>query len=138
MCRLLPMHKPLRIRSPYYRRITLIYRSCTTNSSTPPATSLRQSRRFQRRPSANHVISPFSHISHMSSLTRSPANFTAFEIDDEVLSNLREYALANSIYWVSRPAFQKRASTNPLTHPSLRLSQKATLANSLPDATPWT
>jgi len=29
------------------------------------------------------------------------ANFSAFEIDDEVLANLREYALANSIYWVS-------------------------------------
>jgi hypothetical protein len=27
------------------------------------------------------------------------ANFAAFEIDDEVLSNLREYALANSLYW---------------------------------------
>ena len=26
-------------------------------------------------------------------------NFTAFEIDDEVLSNLREYALANSLFW---------------------------------------
>lgn len=26
-------------------------------------------------------------------------NFTAFEIDDEVLANLREYALANSLYW---------------------------------------
>ncbi|KAI9851767.1 MAG: atp3 gamma subunit of the F1 sector of mitochondrial F1F0 ATP synthase [Thelocarpon superellum] len=26
-------------------------------------------------------------------------NFAAFEIDDEVLTNLREYALANSIYW---------------------------------------
>jgi len=26
-------------------------------------------------------------------------NFSAFEIDDEVLSNMREYALANSIYW---------------------------------------
>ncbi|KAI9806865.1 MAG: atp3 gamma subunit of the F1 sector of mitochondrial F1F0 ATP synthase [Piccolia ochrophora] len=26
-------------------------------------------------------------------------NFAAFEIDDEVLSNLREYALANSLYW---------------------------------------
>lgn len=26
-------------------------------------------------------------------------NFAAFEIDDEVLANLREYALANSIYW---------------------------------------
>jgi F-type H+-transporting ATPase subunit gamma len=27
------------------------------------------------------------------------ANFAAFEIDDEVLSNMREYALANSLYW---------------------------------------
>jgi len=26
-------------------------------------------------------------------------NFAAFEIDDEVLSNLREYSLANSLYW---------------------------------------
>ena len=29
------------------------------------------------------------------------ANFAAFEIDDEILANMREYALANSIYWVS-------------------------------------
>jgi len=28
------------------------------------------------------------------------ANFSAFEIEDEVLPNLREYALANSLYWV--------------------------------------
>jgi F-type H+-transporting ATPase subunit gamma len=27
------------------------------------------------------------------------ANFAAFEVDEEVLSNLREYALANSLYW---------------------------------------
>ncbi|GJC92415.1 ATP synthase subunit gamma [Colletotrichum higginsianum] len=27
------------------------------------------------------------------------ANFSAFEVDEEVLPNLREYALANSIYW---------------------------------------
>jgi F-type H+-transporting ATPase subunit gamma len=27
------------------------------------------------------------------------ANFAAFEIDDEVLSNMREYSLANSLYW---------------------------------------
>ncbi|RVX70337.1 hypothetical protein B0A52_05836 [Exophiala mesophila] len=31
-------------------------------------------------------------------ITSSP-NFAAFEIDDEVLANLREYSLANSIYW---------------------------------------
>jgi F-type H+-transporting ATPase subunit gamma len=27
------------------------------------------------------------------------ANFSAFEVDDEVLSNMREYGLANSLYW---------------------------------------
>lgn len=27
------------------------------------------------------------------------ANFAAFEIDDEVLSNLREYALSNALFW---------------------------------------
>ncbi|KIW64907.1 ATP synthase F1, gamma subunit [Phialophora macrospora] len=31
-------------------------------------------------------------------ITQSP-NFAAFEIDDEVLANLREYSLANSLYW---------------------------------------
>lgn len=30
---------------------------------------------------------------------RYAANFAAFEIDDEVLANLREYALANSLFW---------------------------------------
>ena len=28
-----------------------------------------------------------------------PANFAAFEVDEELLGNLREYALANSLYW---------------------------------------
>ena len=32
------------------------------------------------------------------------ANFAAFEIDDEVLANLREYALANSLFWVRLPS----------------------------------
>lgn len=27
------------------------------------------------------------------------ANFSAFEIEDETLGNLREYALSNSLYW---------------------------------------
>ena len=27
------------------------------------------------------------------------ANFSSFELDDSVLPNLREYALANSLYW---------------------------------------
>ncbi|KAK7191676.1 hypothetical protein DPSP01_008097 [Paraphaeosphaeria sporulosa] len=30
---------------------------------------------------------------------RQSPNYAAFEIDDEVLGNLREYALANSLYW---------------------------------------
>lgn len=30
---------------------------------------------------------------------RMTANFAAFEIDDEVLANLREYALANALFW---------------------------------------
>ncbi|CUS10543.1 unnamed protein product, partial [Tuber aestivum] len=30
---------------------------------------------------------------------QNPANFTAFEIEDEQLVNLREYALANTIFW---------------------------------------
>ena len=34
------------------------------------------------------------------SLTADAANYAAFEIDDEVLANMREYALANSLYWV--------------------------------------
>lgn len=27
------------------------------------------------------------------------ANFSAFEVEEEALSNLREYSLANSLYW---------------------------------------
>ena len=49
------------------------------------------------------------------SLTRLLANFAAFEIDDEVLANLREYALANSLYWVSGLAFLARNTTIILT-----------------------
>lgn len=34
-----------------------------------------------------------------SGLTRHVENFSAFEVDEELLPNLREYSLANSIYW---------------------------------------
>ena len=27
------------------------------------------------------------------------ANFSAFEVDEELLPNMREYSLANSIFW---------------------------------------
>ncbi|KAI1082970.1 ATP synthase F1 gamma [Whalleya microplaca] len=40
------------------------------------------------------VIEAFSEAA----IAASP-NFSAFEIDEEVLGNLREYALANSLYW---------------------------------------
>ena len=52
--------------------------------------------------------SPFSVSSTSPSLTRFLANFAAFEIDDEVLANLREYALANSLYWVSSLTFSRQ------------------------------
>lgn len=42
---------------------------------------------------------------------KSIANFTAFEIDGDVLANLREYALANSLYWV-----RSRIPLRPLNH----------------------
>ena len=46
-----------------------------------------------------------SHMSYCRA-DRVIANFTAFEIDGDVLVNLREYALANSLYWVrSRISF---------------------------------
>lgn len=32
-------------------------------------------------------------------LTYQPANIDAFEIEDGALENLREYSLANSLYW---------------------------------------
>jgi hypothetical protein len=35
----------------------------------------------------------------MTSNSQILANFSAFEVDDEVLGNLREYGLANSLYW---------------------------------------
>ncbi|KAI8954867.1 ATP synthase F1 gamma [Xylaria longipes] len=40
------------------------------------------------------VIEAFS----AEAIANSP-NFSAFEVDEELLSNLREYALANSLYW---------------------------------------
>lgn len=38
-------------------------------------------------------------ISKIQLLTQTQANFAAFEIDDEVLVNMKEYALANSLFW---------------------------------------
>ena len=50
------------------------------------------------------------------------ANFAAFEIDDEVLVNLREYALANSLYWALAEghACEQSARRNAMdvSHPS--------------------
>ncbi|KAI8632575.1 ATP synthase F1 gamma [Xylariaceae sp. FL1651] len=41
-----------------------------------------------------NVVEAFSE----EAIANSP-NFSAFEVDEELLSNLREYALANSLYW---------------------------------------
>lgn len=38
----------------------------------------------------------------MFAMLTQPDNIAAFEIEDEQLPNLREFALANSIYWVDR------------------------------------
>ena len=85
-----------------YSDIQILYNkfiNATSYEATPieafSEEAIRQSRNFPL----------FSVSPTCPSLTRSPANFTAFEIDDEVLSNLREYALANSLYWVSHPTF---------------------------------
>ena len=40
------------------------------------------------------------------------ANFAAFEFDDEVLSNFREYALANSLFWVGHFTLTFEASAD--------------------------
>ena len=84
-----------------YSDIQILYNkfiNATSYEATPieafSEEAIRQSRKF---PLSICLTSPY--------LTSPPANFTAFEIDDEVLSNLREYALANSLYWVSRPTF---------------------------------
>lgn len=45
----------------------------------------------------SYVPTPIEAFSE-DAITASP-NFSAFEIDDEVLPNLREYSLANSLYW---------------------------------------
>ena len=66
--------------------------------------AIRQSRNF-----------PLPLFYQRPSLTKSLANFAAFEIDDEVLANLREYALANSLYWVSGLAFLAHNTTTVLT-----------------------
>jgi F-type H+-transporting ATPase subunit gamma len=36
---------------------------------------------------------------YIQALTLVAANFAAFEIDDSILANLREYSLANTIFW---------------------------------------
>ena len=41
------------------------------------------------------------------------ANFSAFEIDDEELPNLREFALANAVYWVGSKPFSRWITYKP-------------------------
>ena len=43
------------------------------------------------------------------------ANVSAFEVDDAVLPNLREYALANSLYWALAEGHACEISVSELT-----------------------
>lgn len=61
------------------------------------------------------------------------ANFAAYEVDDEVLSNLREYALANSLFWVGHLFLTLEASADLRTRPL----PKVTRVNNQPAAMPW-
>ena len=58
-------------------------------------------------------------------------NFSAFEVDEELLSNLREYALANSLYWalaeghaceISARQQAMDVSSSPILYPTTILS----------------
>ena len=68
-----------------------------------------------------------THSQRIQRLINSIANFAAFEIDDEALANLREYALANSLYWALAEghACEQSARRNAMdvsqTHASLFL-----------------
>ena len=46
-------------------------------------------------------------------LTSYTANFATFEIDDEVIGNLREYALANSLFWALAEGHACEQSARP-------------------------
>jgi F-type H+-transporting ATPase subunit gamma len=64
-------------------------------------------------------------------------NFAAFEIDDEVLANLREYALANSLYWALAEghACEQSARRNAMdvSSPSLLSSSPTTTKTTFAD-----
>ncbi|KAK4993262.1 atp3 gamma subunit of the F1 sector of mitochondrial F1F0 ATP synthase [Elasticomyces elasticus] len=45
-------------------------------------------------------------------------NFSTFEIDDEVLANLREYSLANSLFWAKGHACEQSARRNAMDNAS--------------------
>ena len=83
-----------------YSDIQILYNKFI-NATSYEATPIEAFSEEAIRQSRNYPLFPAPPLHP--SLTRSLANFTAFEIDDDVLSNLREYALANSLYWVSRP-----------------------------------
>ncbi|TVY32248.1 ATP synthase subunit gamma, mitochondrial [Lachnellula subtilissima] len=65
------------------QRTMLPFRLSTTSSSMPHLTKPPRLKLSRRRQSRNPVSS----------------NFSAFEIDDEVLTNFREYALSNTLFW---------------------------------------
>ena len=60
-----------------------------------------------------------------------PAQFSAFEIEDEVLPNLREYALANSLFWALAEghACEQSARQNAMDVSSILLNTTRTSAD---------
>lgn len=68
-------------------------------------------------------------------LTSTSANFAAFEIDDEVLANLREYALANSLFWALAEghACEQSARRNAMDV-SILVYQRSNLLNAIQNA----
>ena len=68
-------------------------------------------------------------------------NFAAFEIDDEVLGNLREYTLANSLYWALAEghACEQSARRNAMDVSSnLPVDELILICNRTPQTTPPT
>lgn len=65
------------------------------------------------------------------------AQYSAFEIEDEVLPNLREYSFANSLFWVGFFLILTRQFINIIANLK-RLLPRVTLASSLRVKTPWT
>lgn len=52
------------------------------------------------------------------SMLTAAANISAFEVGDETLANLREYALANSLFWAMAEGHACEISVRTLCFPN--------------------